>query len=312
MKISKLLELRDNLIAVYDTDSLIQKINELVIDLSNVKSGITDNDSQQQITNILTKLLDAINNIQLSDESFNTLIDSIKGQIKSKETGYFKEDYQLSLPKDPLKVIREHRVLYVDDNVKREIEERAAFYTDWKYPALEICCRDGALTKHMVAADPLYVIEHHKEFIDSTLGQFPEAYQRRIRPYLVSPDDALTDILPKNQFGFVLCWNFLNYENFVNTQIYLKSIFELLRPGGVFMFSYNDGDSAYGAAMAESMVATYIPTPTLIESAKTIGYEIVTHQKRNNRLSWIEIKKPGALTTNKAHQVMGEINHITP
>jgi len=224
----------------------------------------------------------------------------------------FADSFVIESSQVDIDFVRANRKISLPEDMEQTVKQRILLYTNWRYPALEIGCRDGEWTRHMVAADPLYVIEHHKEFIDSTLGQFPEAYQRRIRPYLVSPDDALTDILPKNQFGFVLCWNFLNYENFVNTQIYLKSIFELLRPGGVFMFSYNDGDSAYGAAMAESMVATYIPTPTLIESAKTIGYEIVTHQKRNNRLSWIEIEKPGALTTNKAHQVMGEINHITP
>ena len=116
--------------------------------------------------------------------------------------------------------------------------------------------------------------------------------------------------LPLNQFNFVFSWNFMNYASLDTIKEYLKIVKELLRPGGVFMFSYNDGDRPAGAAMAENFFMTYVPKHMLIPMCESLGFEVVNQRTRDVSISWIEIRKPGELTTTKAHQVLGEVKYI--
>ena len=104
--------------------------------------------------------------------------------------------------------------------------------------------------------------------------------------------------MPKNEF------NYVSLDTI--TQV-LKQLKELLRPGGIFLFSYNDGDTPAGAGMAENFAQTYMPRSLLTVLADSLGYEINKTSDYGNNIHWIELKKPGTLHTVKAHQVLGEI-----
>ena len=73
------------------------------------------------------------------------------------------------------------------------------------------------------------------------------------------------------------------------------------------MFSYNDGDTPTGAAMAESFSQTYLPKSVLILLCQSMGFEIENVIDPANGISLLEIKRPGTLHTIKAHQVLGEM-----
>jgi hypothetical protein len=88
---------------------------------------------------------------------------------------------------------------------------------------------------------------------------------------------------------------------------FLKQAYSVLRPGGVFMFSYNDGDTPAGAGIAESFSQTYMPKSILIPLCCSLGFEISNEYDYDAITSWLEIKKPGTLHSIKAHQVLGEI-----
>jgi SAM-dependent methyltransferase len=215
---------------------------------------------------------------------------------------------ELRVEEEAVSNIRKVRVMDLSDSLQTEIHNRIQLNTNWKYPALEIGCRDGEWTKHIVAADPLYVTDHYRDFLQSTAGQFPDEYQRRIRPYLIK--DTNFDVLPQGQFGFVFCWNFLNYRSLDTIKEYLKSVKELLRPGGVFMFSYNNGDITESAGYAEGFWMTYMPKSMLIPMCESLGFEVYHDRDvrgQGTTVSWLELKRPGTLETVKAHQVLGEI-----
>jgi SAM-dependent methyltransferase len=150
----------------------------------------------------------------------------------------------------------------------------------------------------------------YQEFLDSAVSQFPEEYQRRTRLYQYKDPADLVNMLPKNQFGFVFCWNFMNYASFDTIKEYLKAVKVLLRPGGTFMFSYNDGDRPGGAGMAENFFMTYTPKRMLVPLAESLGYIVTEQCDRDRTVSWVELRNPGELKTVKAHQVLGEINRI--
>ena len=246
--------------------------------------------------------------LNINNSKYTALIDHINQDIAAESSKFFNYNYKLELKYNTIEHVRKVRVMPLSNEVQDIILNKIRLYTNWKYPALEIGCRDGEWTKHMVAADPLYIVDQFREFTESATKDFTEIYQRRIRVYLIQEHDM--SALPQNQMGFVFCWNFLNYCSLDTIKEYLKEVKNLLRPGGTFMFSYNDGDRPGGAGMAEGFFMSYMPRSMLIPMCESLGYEIVADEARDRSISWLEIRKPGELKTVKAHQVMGEIKHI--
>lgn len=203
--------------------------------------------------------------------------------------------------------VRTNRRIRMYEDTEQVIKQKIMLYTNWRYPALEIGCRDGEWTQFLVASDPLYIMDQHTEFLDTATAQFPAQYQSRIRKYPLKNYDF--SALPKNQFAFVFSWGHFNFTSLDTTTQVLKQLRELMRPGGVFLFSYNDGDTPAGAGMAENMAATYLPKSILIPTCESIGFEVVADCNHGPNVTWLEIKKPGVLHTVKAHQVLGEIKN---
>jgi SAM-dependent methyltransferase len=189
------------------------------------------------------------------------------------------------------------------------ITKRINLYSNWKYPALEIGCRDGDWTKLLVASDPLYVADVFPEFLTSAVSQFPESYQGRVRKYLIH-DFYKIDNLPKNQFGLIFSFNFFNYLSIDSIKQLLINAMEWLRPGGIIIFTYNNADISTSAGLAESYFMTYVPESILVPMAESIGFETIATYNLEPSHSFIEFKKRGTLQSIKASQALGEIKSI--
>jgi SAM-dependent methyltransferase len=241
------------------------------------------------------------------DNGLAAELQSINEEIQTLTHKLFYNNYDLELDHlyNSADFIRTHWVINVNPDVELLIRQRILLHTDWKYPALEIGCQDGYWTQHMVAADPLYIIDRHRDFLDSASSNFPEAYQRRLRQYHLANHDM--SMLPQRQFGFIFSWGYFNYVSMDTMKRYLQQAMDLLRPGGVFMFSYNDGDTPGGAGMAEKFVRSYMPRSLLVPMCQSLGFEIQAEAEHGPAISWLEIRRPGTLNTVKAHQIMGEI-----
>jgi hypothetical protein len=232
-------------------------------------------------------------------------------------------------------------LLPIDDELKVTLINRITHYSDWHYAGLQIMPRNEEWIAPMVGCDPLYLtayydptlwevspgmkeFDHHwtREYLDTfesyeiyklkeLIKDYPEPYQRRVRLYNIKDRDFR--ILPKEQFGFVLCWDNFDYLTFNKIEIYIKEVFRLLRPGGVFMFSYTNCELLLSADKAESWNAGYCSSTWLIKLFAEIGYEVIRFSDqlvkgdRDSYVSWVEVRKPGELKTIKLHQTMGEI-----
>ena len=305
MKFSELVELRDRLKAAYSTDAIRDSTAFLQNNLYAIRSTTVDSEFTYSVDTLARDLNKIKDNIDYNRDMYNALITHIDRVISHEGQKFFGENYKLELVYDPVEKVRTIRVLPLSEEIHTEILTRIRLYTSWQFPALEIGCRDGEWTKYMVSADPLYIVDHYREFTDSATSEFTDEYKRRIRVYL-TPDHDLS-ALPKNQFSFIFCWNFLNYRSMDTVKEYLKQAKELLRPGGVFLFSYNDGDRPAGAGYAENFFMSYMPKSMLIPLCESLGFEVISDQAREMAISWLEIRKPGQLETIKAHQVMGEL-----
>ena len=133
-------------------------------------------------------------------------------------------------------------------------------------------------------------------------------YQGRVRKYLI--DDFQIEGLPQNQFGFIFSYNFFNYLSLDSIKQYLIQAFKWLRPGGIMVFTYNNADLPIPASYADNYYMSYVPKSILIPMCESLGFEIEQTQDFDLGVSWVEIKKPGKLSTIKASQALGEIKII--
>ena len=308
MALYDLVDLRQQLMVKSDTGPVVERLLDLRNNVLSIKTAIPLSAERSAYIDRLVDYYDQT--IEFVNSPVNDLaaeLQSINDEIQQLTHNLFYNNYDLESDRlyNSAEFIRNHWMINVNSDVEQLIKQRILLHTDWKYPALEIGCQDGLWTQHLVAADPLYIIDRHRDFLDSTASRFPEAYQRRLRQYHLVDHDM--SMLPQNQMGFIFSWGYFNYVSMDTMKRYLQQAMSLLRPGGVFMFSYNDGDTPGGAGMAEKFVRSYMPRSFLVPMCQSLGFEILAEADHGPAISWLEIRRPGELKTIKAHQVMGEI-----
>jgi len=312
MALYNLVSLKKSLRENFNTDEVVDAINRLRVQIENTKHQvpvIAPNDLEY-IDNLAAYCDKLIGYTQTPKEQHTNKLKEIDQKITDLSHLLFANSYELEEHDGGFENVKNLRRIVASDVVEQLVRQRIQLYTDWKYPALEIGCRDGEWTQYLVAADPLYVVDKYNDFLVMTNDRFPAEYQRRLRKYSLNNYDF--SALPQNQFGFVFSWSHFNYISLDTITEVLKQMRNLLRPGGVFMFSYNDGDTPAGAGMAENFAQTYIPQSILVPTCQSMGFEIVATFNEEPNISWIEIKKPGKLRTVKSHQVMGKIERRNP
>lgn len=315
MKFKDLVAIREHLLTRYNTEPIATAVCNLENQLTAFGDDKTDvtQGFEFEVISLVDDLKRIHTNLKFNQERYNDLLQQVEDRISVESTKFLTDNYSLELKVESEAVgnIRKIRTMDLSTDVLQEIELRIGGYSNWQYPTLEIGCRDGEWTKFLVAGDPLYITDHYRDFLESTVATFTPEYQNRIRPYLTK--DADLSVLPQGQFGFVFCWNFLNYRSMDTIKEYLKSVRELLRPGGTFMFSYNNGDVPKSAGYVESVWMSYIPKRMLIPLCGSLGYEIIAtkdYSESGTAVSWIELRKPGTLKGIKAQQILGEIKSI--
>ena len=110
--------------------------------------------------------------------------------------------------------------------------------------------------------------------------------------------------LPQGQFGFVLAYNFFNYKPLELIKRYMTEIYSKLRNGGILAFTFNNCDLAGGVANAERCFMCYTPGGLIRSLAESIGYEIHQYRQLDSANQWLEIRKPGKLTSLRGGQTL--------
>jgi SAM-dependent methyltransferase len=198
------------------------------------------------------------------------------------------------------------------------INTQIGSYSNWRYPSLILYPRDKKwISSSIVASDPLYIVHDNSilgndyDSVLTLMEDFSDVYKSRLRVYSIDSNNY--SILPQNQFGFILLWDWLTYLSIDRFNEYFQQIYKLLKPGGSCMFSYNNCDIPESARLAELNDASYATAKKVKQLVKRIGFNILkvvdlpTDDAVYTHISWIEIQKPGKLTTVKAHQALARI-----
>ena len=316
MKTSELVRIKEQLLEFQSptfSAFIESKFKETSIYVDNMLSSFVFGDIKNNLAGQLTQLG---SHITKTDELITNLIQYVEKLIQEQVKEFYKEGYLINgvefASETDVHNERQYRTVICDDDVKQTVITNIRNHTNSKYPALEIGPGDGQWTEYMVAGDPLYIVDIHPEFIESTKSKFPIEYQRRLRTYLAGwdglPKNDLS-MLPQNQFSFIFAWQVFDFFPLDKTKLYLEQCFNLLRPGGVMMFSYNNCEFSNAAVYAETGFKSWMPKKLLINSCQESNFELLDTNDSLSGVHWIKIKKPGELKTVKAGQSMGEIIH---
>lgn len=304
MNLHQLVHLKTELLESFDRKIVHSAIEENLQKLSQVKL-YTDDKYRSIIESIETNHAQLINELDKNVIEITNAIETINKDIEKITAKFFTDNYQTECRFGDAATVQQYRQLPLPEGAYELLLARVRLHSTWKYPALEIGCRDGEWTKNLVGSDPLYVADEYEEFLKITNNRFPKEYQNRLRKYLIK--DFNIQGLPKNQFGFIFSFNYFNYLSLDTIKQFLLQAKEWLKPGGVILFTYNNADLPASAGLCESYFMTYVPKTMLVLMIESLGFSYIDSTDILPSFSWIEIKKPGILRTVKAHQTLGEI-----
>jgi SAM-dependent methyltransferase len=232
--------------------------------------------------------------------------------IEGMQPAYFAESYRLhdqEMKNDSDQLILERQPVLAP-SVQNYITSRISLHSDWHHAAMVIRPAAGAWLPLMVGSDPLYLLDIRPSLLDTSVMQFPPEYQRRLRRYTLRETDSdglvLRD-LPDAQFGFCLAMNFFHFKPFELIRLYLAEIYRKLKPGGTLAITFNDGDRWGAVELAERHFMCYTPGSMLIGLAESLGFVIQQRYDIDHANTWLEMRRPGELTSLRGGQSLAKI-----
>jgi len=248
-------------------------------------------------------------------DEMKTTINQIKKQIdiviEQEEKQWFIESYKLydqGMPNETTDYILNRREL-LSEELEQIFTRRLENHVDWRFPGMIIRPGQENFIRGMVANDPLYLIDQHYDLLVPALEKFPERYQKRLRTYVINErgSEPIMQKIPDNQFGLCLVYNFFNFRPIEVIRQWLNEIITKLRPGGVLIMTINDCDREPAVVLAENYFTCYTPGNMILELTKSIGFEVLYVWRTDGPMTWIELRKPGELTSLRGGQTLAKI-----
>lgn len=309
MKLSTLVNYR-NLLDELTLDSLrynanydLKKITHLVESQVSVNPDINQQLQTQEQT------------IYKSIDDFQTIVDSLRReldqQINNMGQQYFVDSYKLyenAMLNETLADVKNRHPNIPDATVDFYCS-RIKRYSGWQHPAMIVRPGIEPYFSHMVSCDPLYLVDLKHEMLDPAMSQYNELYQRRLRPYVVNEQgpDKILSRLPDSQFGVILVYNFFNFRPFEVIRTWLAELLDKLKPGGVLIMTINDCDRDKAVMLTEHAYCCYTPGVLVKQLALTLGFELEFEWHDGGPSTWLELRKPGQLTTLRGGQTLAKI-----
>lgn len=290
-------------------DTLTTKLNSTlaVLKRSSYANPALINAIQQQIH--------AINsNISLFESLLNTFKKDIAETINTQESKYKTQSYKMynDNKKDSSEYILDrarYNALIYRTEIKDYFISRIKALSSWRYSGLFIRPEFGDYVSSMTASDPLYVADEAIELLNPVTKLWNDVYGNRVRFNVISEEkEIIFENYPIEQLGLVVAMNYFNYRPLEVIKRYLIEIFGLLREGGSLIFTYNNCNYALAVKNFEKSQYSYTPETLILPMCKMLGFEII--QSYNNietNVSWLEVKKPGTLTSMRGGQCLGKI-----
>jgi SAM-dependent methyltransferase len=270
-------------------------------------------DCQNEVdqTNLLTTYKDIHNSFDNFNRELMLLKDQIVEQIEQKEKFWLAESYRLFEEE----IRQEHHDYILNRRgqltAETELRSRLQMHAEWKYPGMIIRPGLETLITEMVSYDPLYLVDTSMDLLRKVplVNNFTPEYQTRLRNIVVSEtlEEEILVKVPNSQFGLCLVYNFFSFRPLEYIKKYLQEIYLKLKPGGILIFTFNDCDREAGVRLAETHYACYTPGKLIKQLTDNIGYSQIHSWHNNGAMTYVEVRKPGNLTSMRGGQTLAKI-----
>jgi SAM-dependent methyltransferase len=270
-----------------------------------------------QLGDFNQQLHDQYREIYHSLDQFEVLVDALKkevdAQIEIAEKPWFQESYRLydqEMRNDSPEHILNRRPVWSED-IENFLRVRIQNYVDWQQPGMIIRPGLEKFVEDMVGYDPLYLVDQNYDLLKPAVDKFTKEYQARLRLYTVKEniDAEILDKIPNGQFGLCLVYNFFEFKPFEIVKKYMTEIYQKLKPGGTLILTFNDCSRDKAVMLAEQRYACYTPGSLIKELSINIGYVQKFSWDNDGPITWLELKKPGVLTSMRGGQTLAKIIH---
>lgn len=307
MKLSQLINYRNQLRAL-DLTPMKDNVQHKVDHVLHLASGYPG-DTQEFFLQLTQKGQHISQSICDFELQIDHLKQDIDHQIRAIETPYFLRSYDLyaEISNETLEDIINRQttpsasVDYLRTRVQR--------LNTWLYPAMILRPGNETFINDMVACDPLYLVDLKHELLAPALNRYNNTYQNRLRTYVISEQspDAMLHQLPDQQFGMILAYNYFNFRPFEVIRQWLAELFVKLQPGGMLLLTFNDCDNDKAVMLVEQNYCCYTPGHLVKQLAQTLGYEIQHEWSDQGPSTWLELQRPGTLTSLRGGQALAQI-----
>lgn len=312
MKLSHIVRYLNHL----DTLSVKDAISPSMAQVTKITHAVQH--SEIQAGNHAAALISIQENLETSlkqyEEELKKLRGDVQALIEQKEPEYFLESttrYQKNMRFDTPDWIL-NRTRSLDTNTEKLLGDRIKAHTSWQYPGMVMRPAHCPGLESLVALDPLYLVDTHQDLLEPIQTLFTPEYQRRLQYYVIkeyTPDNIFWN-LPQTQFGFVYAFRYFEYKPLEIIQQYLDEIFLLLRPGGTFLFSFNDCDQWRSVGSVEHYSSCYTPGRLIRQHIQSMDYQIVYDYQDQSNTTWLELRKPGELDSIRGGQALASVRRL--
>ena len=203
-----------------------------------------------------------------------------------------------------------HLSLKIPEQDRTMLTARLSRLSDWRYPGLIIHPGQESWIDVLTASDPLYILDDRHELLEPAVERFPEIYRDRLCKHVIEESldgNEILRVVPKNQFGICLVYNYLHWRPFEVVCQYLQEILQKLRAGGVLIMTINDCDRPPAIKLVEQKWCYYTPLSMVLDYAQRLGYTVEYTWTDGGAATWVELRKPGELTSLRGGQALAKI-----
>jgi len=281
--------LRDNSQYTLDIESDLQIQQSYY---QNQSKFFKDTRNHEELDSVIQQMRD----LKIRHDELLAKINNRSSQLlRDEEVKILRRDYDTFTASQPDFELMLERNSRLDPLFVNLIQREIGKCSDWRWAGIELNPSNGFLTRAFLANDPLYLYTGNvidKEAVKSNFNRFFS--EKR----LMFCDNLLH--LPQAQLGLAVSVNSYEFWPIDPIKTEMKKVYNLLLPGGHFIFSYNDCEQLASLDLCANDYRAYNTKSLMTSMVQMLGFDIVKQEEVcNGTHSFMIIKKPGKLTSQK-------------
>lgn len=251
--------------------------------------------------------------IQSWTDNFHALIKKhlaeVNQEIQNRSHEYLTNSYNLyeTMRRDTAEYILQ-RQSPIDKTVHHDLVQAIRVSSDWKFPALFLRPGTHEFIDDVVGSDPVYLGDTNHDLLLPALDRYNELFRSRLRTFVINEDhDNLLSPVPDSQMGTIVVLDFFEYKPMELLRKYINECFTKLRPGGVFIFTFNNCDTEHGVMMCEKFYRCFTPLNLVTQALENTGFAVTKQVDHDGTISWVQATKPGTLRSLRGGQSIAAI-----